>query len=122
MTELATERLISVDSHVHFTDEWVKNGYAIDDWKFGDVRADRSEKPAFDSVQKLFASVPQPGRPSALAVGPNGDVWVGTDPAAGSNAGAPAQMDVTRRASAGWRTGRFLLIRSFPASVEPPRD
>src|SRR5882757_5756829 len=24
MSELATERLISVDSHVHFTDEWVK--------------------------------------------------------------------------------------------------
>jgi hypothetical protein len=23
-TELATERLISVDSHVHFTDEWIK--------------------------------------------------------------------------------------------------
>ena len=24
MTELATEKLVSVDSHVHFTDEWVK--------------------------------------------------------------------------------------------------
>ncbi|MBI3171875.1 MAG: amidohydrolase, partial [Hydrocarboniphaga effusa] len=24
MSELATEKLVSVDSHVHFTDEWVK--------------------------------------------------------------------------------------------------
>jgi glycosyltransferase involved in cell wall biosynthesis len=42
-----------------FTDEWVKNGYPIEDWKFGLVRADRSEKPAFAALQSVFASVPQ---------------------------------------------------------------
>jgi GT2 family glycosyltransferase len=42
-----------------FTDDWFTHGYRIEDWAFGIVRRDRSPKPAFEVVQKLFARVPQ---------------------------------------------------------------
>ncbi len=42
-----------------YTDDWVVNGWRIDDWKFGIVKADRTPKPAFEAVKKVFARVPQ---------------------------------------------------------------
>jgi len=42
-----------------YTDEWVVNGYRIDDWKFGIVHADRTPKPSFEAVKTVFARVPQ---------------------------------------------------------------
>jgi O-antigen biosynthesis protein len=42
-----------------FTDDWFTGGYQIDDWSFGVVRRDRTPKPAFERVAKLFARVPQ---------------------------------------------------------------
>ncbi|CAN5518992.1 hypothetical protein BH10PLA1_BH10PLA1_18830 [soil metagenome] len=42
-----------------YTDDWVVNGYRIDDWKFGLVRTDRTPKPAYEKVKHVFARVPQ---------------------------------------------------------------
>ncbi len=42
-----------------YTDDWVVHNYRIEDWKFGLVRTDRSPKPAFEAVKKVFARVPQ---------------------------------------------------------------
>jgi glycosyltransferase involved in cell wall biosynthesis len=42
-----------------FTDDWVTQGYRIEDWKFGLTRVDRSSKPAFAAVQAIFQKVPQ---------------------------------------------------------------
>lgn len=42
-----------------FTDDWVTQGYRIEDWKFGLTRVDRSPKPAFAAVQAIFQKVPQ---------------------------------------------------------------
>ncbi|MDX2080265.1 MAG: glycosyltransferase [Terrimicrobiaceae bacterium] len=38
-----------------WTDEWFRGGQEILDWAFGLVRRDRSKKPAFETVKKLFA-------------------------------------------------------------------
>lgn len=42
-----------------YTDDWFTGGMRIEDWKFGLVRRDRSPKPSFFAVQKLFRKVPQ---------------------------------------------------------------
>jgi GT2 family glycosyltransferase len=42
-----------------FTDEWVTNGYRIDNWSFGLTRADRTPKPSFDAIKAIFKKVPQ---------------------------------------------------------------
>lgn len=42
-----------------FTDDWFTGGCQIEDWKFGLVRRDRSPKPAFEAVGRLFARAPQ---------------------------------------------------------------
>ncbi len=47
-----------------YTDEWVVNGWRIDDWAFGVTKADRDEKgrrvakPALDAVARVFADAP----------------------------------------------------------------
>ncbi len=46
-----------------FTDEWFTGGHAIRDWAFGLVRRDRSPKPAFHAVAKVFRSDPRPTLP-----------------------------------------------------------
>lgn len=42
-----------------FTDDWHTHGYAIEDWKFGIVRKDRTPKPAFDALAEVWRRVPQ---------------------------------------------------------------
>ena len=37
-----------------WTDEWFRGGQEILDWAFGLVRRDRTKKPAFDTVKRLF--------------------------------------------------------------------
>ena len=39
-----------------WTDEWFRGGFAIDDWAFGLVDAERNKKPAFDTVQKYYVA------------------------------------------------------------------
>jgi len=39
-----------------FTDEWYTGGAEITDWAFGLTRRDRSPKPAFDTVARIFAN------------------------------------------------------------------
>jgi len=41
-----------------WTDEWYRHGHDVGDWAFGLTRADRSPKPALDSVRETFAEVP----------------------------------------------------------------
>ena len=41
-----------------FTDDWFKGGNQITDWAFGLTRANREPKPAFHTVQRLFAQAP----------------------------------------------------------------
>src|SRR5438309_9118078 len=42
-----------------FTDDWFTGGFRIEDWCFGLTRRDRSPKPAFLALRKLFQKVPQ---------------------------------------------------------------
>ncbi|MGF1632736.1 MAG: glycosyltransferase [Phycisphaerae bacterium] len=42
-----------------FTDDWYTQGWRIEDWKFGLVRRDRSEKPSFEAVRQVFERAPQ---------------------------------------------------------------
>ncbi|GIW77288.1 MAG: hypothetical protein KatS3mg104_2351 [Phycisphaerae bacterium] len=42
-----------------YTDDWYTGGMQITDWAFGLVRSDRSPKPSFHAVKKLFDRVPQ---------------------------------------------------------------
>ncbi len=42
-----------------YTDDWFTGGMQIEDWKFGLVRRDRTPKPSFHAVKKLFDKVPQ---------------------------------------------------------------
>jgi O-antigen biosynthesis protein len=42
-----------------FTDDWFVHGFQVEEWKFGLVRHDRREKPAFAAVRELFARSPQ---------------------------------------------------------------
>ena len=42
-----------------FTDDWYVHGWQIEDWAFGLTRRDRSPKPAFEAVRKVFADAPQ---------------------------------------------------------------
>lgn len=42
-----------------FTDDWFVHGWQIEDWAFGLTRRDRSPKPAFAVVQKVFHDAPQ---------------------------------------------------------------
>ena len=42
-----------------FTDDWYVHGWQIDNWAFGVTRRDRSRKPAFDAVARVFRSAPQ---------------------------------------------------------------
>jgi GT2 family glycosyltransferase len=47
-----------------FTDEWFTGGHAITDWAFGLVRRDRSPKPAFHRVARVYrAASPLPPLP-----------------------------------------------------------
>ncbi len=55
-----------------FTDEWHRGGSEITDWAFGLTRRDRSSKPAFDAIQKVFVSE----IPPALATAPKASVIV----------------------------------------------
>jgi GT2 family glycosyltransferase len=41
-----------------WTDEWYRHGSDVEDWAFGLTRADRSPKPALDTVREAFAEVP----------------------------------------------------------------
>jgi glycosyltransferase involved in cell wall biosynthesis len=44
-----------------FTDEWFTGGYEIGDWCFGLVRRDRSPKPAYRSLQRIYRTAfPKP--------------------------------------------------------------
>ena len=54
-----------------FTDEWWNNGRLIDDWAFGLTRVDRTPKPAFEVVRRLYADAPWfplPGTPRVSVV------------------------------------------------------
>jgi hypothetical protein len=55
-----------------FTDEWHRGGSEITDWAFGLTRRDRSPKPAFDAVARIFAS----DLPPKLAKAPKASVIV----------------------------------------------
>ena len=44
-----------------WTDEWYRHGHDVGDWSFGLTRADRSPKPALDTVREAFAEVPYSG-------------------------------------------------------------
>src|SRR5213075_602076 len=41
-----------------WTDEWYRHGHDVEDWAFGLTRADRSPKPALETVREAFAEVP----------------------------------------------------------------
>src|SRR5256884_500927 len=43
-----------------WTDEWYRHGHDVEDWAFGLTRADRSPKPALETVREAFAEVPFP--------------------------------------------------------------
>ena len=43
-----------------WTDEWHRQGHAVEDWAFGLTRADRSPKPALGAAREAFAEVPFP--------------------------------------------------------------
>ncbi|MBK8598783.1 MAG: glycosyltransferase [Holophagales bacterium] len=52
-----------------YTDEWFTGGHPITDWAFGLVRADRTQKPAFDRVAAVYrAASPLPPLPRAPKV------------------------------------------------------
>ncbi len=55
-----------------FTDEWHTGGSEITDWAFGLTRRDRSPKPAFEAVAKVFAH----DLPPSLAMAPKASVVV----------------------------------------------
>lgn len=42
-----------------FTDDWFTGGFRIEDWCFGLTKRDRSPKPSFAALQRLFRKVPQ---------------------------------------------------------------
>jgi GT2 family glycosyltransferase len=46
-----------------WTDEWFTGGYAIQDWAFGLVDAERLKKPAFDTVQQYYTAPLPPVQP-----------------------------------------------------------
>src|SRR6266566_1525726 len=47
-----------------WTDEWYRHGHDVEDWAFGLTRADRSPKPALETVREAFAEAPfAPSRP-----------------------------------------------------------
>ena len=41
-----------------WTDEWYRHGHDVENWAFGVTRADRSPKPALETVREAFAEVP----------------------------------------------------------------
>jgi GT2 family glycosyltransferase len=41
-----------------WTDDWYRHGHDVEDWEFGLTRADRSPKPALESVREAFAEAP----------------------------------------------------------------
>jgi GT2 family glycosyltransferase len=41
-----------------WTDEWYRHGHDVEDWRFGLTRADRSPKPALETVREAFAEAP----------------------------------------------------------------
>ncbi len=41
-----------------WTDEWYRHGHDVEDWAFGLTRADRSPKPALETVREAFAEAP----------------------------------------------------------------
>src|SRR5256886_1676279 len=41
-----------------WTDEWSRHGHDVEDWAFGLTRADRSPKPALETVRDAFAEAP----------------------------------------------------------------
>ncbi|MCW5558253.1 MAG: glycosyltransferase [Verrucomicrobiae bacterium] len=51
-----------------YTDDWFKDGRAVEDWAFGLVTRDRRPKPAFDAVRRQFALAPRFPLPSAPRV------------------------------------------------------
>lgn len=51
-----------------FTDDWVKDGAAVEDWAFGLTTRERAPKPAFGVVQRLFAAAPYYPLPRHVSV------------------------------------------------------
>ncbi|MBN8247163.1 MAG: glycosyltransferase [Verrucomicrobia bacterium] len=51
-----------------YTDDWCKDGRAVDDWAFGLVTRDRVPKPAFEAVRRQFGLAPRFPLPSAPRV------------------------------------------------------
>lgn len=53
-----------------WTDDWFTGGFQVEDWAFGLVGRDRSRKPAFSAVQRLYRSpLPPPlSRPPKISV------------------------------------------------------
>jgi len=58
-----------------WTDEWFTGGMEIEDWSFGIVRRDRSRKPAFEALKKLWhgdepmtSRVPLPAYPKVSVI------------------------------------------------------
>jgi GT2 family glycosyltransferase len=47
-----------------WTDDWWRGGRAVDDWAFGLVDTDRRPKPAYKTVQGVFAAPVQAGAPT----------------------------------------------------------
>src|SRR5438874_6139274 len=43
---------------VAWADEWYRHGRDVQDWAFGQTRADRSPKPALETVREAFAEAP----------------------------------------------------------------
>src|SRR6185437_14630526 len=41
-----------------WTDEWYRHGHDVEDWAFGLTNADRSPKPALETVREAFAEAP----------------------------------------------------------------
>lgn len=50
-----------------WTDDWFTGGYQVEDWAFGLVDRDRSRKPAFHAVQRVYRSaLPLPPEPAPM--------------------------------------------------------
>jgi GT2 family glycosyltransferase len=47
-----------------WTDEWVRHGLEVKDWRFGLTHADREPKPAFHAIRRAYAEAPlEPSHP-----------------------------------------------------------
>jgi GT2 family glycosyltransferase len=69
-TRAAFELGVAGTSIFAWTDEWFTGGFAVDDWAFGLVDRERTRKPAFAEVQRVYrAALPlQPPAPPRISV------------------------------------------------------